>query len=244
MNGDWMNSFFSALSSERYKTPSDHESIFIRQCLRNYNVSKAQLFQDVFALHALSWRKSGFFVEFGATNGEDLSNTYLLEKNFAWKGILSEPNPVWHKDLNKSRQCTIDHRCVWSETGSNIMFSYSDVDAEFATAEIFQLSDMHAKIRKDFKIMEVETVSLNDLLYQNQAPSVIDYLSIDTEGSELEILTPFDFKNYHVNVITVEHNFNDSARERIFRLLNANGFTRQFENLSQWDDWYVNSHIV
>ncbi|MFW7266348.1 FkbM family methyltransferase [Gluconacetobacter sp. Hr-1-5] len=243
MSSIGIDSFFSFLSSERYRSPSEHESLFIRQCLINYNISKAQLFQDIFALHVLGWRRSGFFVEFGATNGEDLSNTYLLERNFEWKGILSEPNPVWHRDLNKSRQCIIDHRCVWSESGSNIMFSYNDVDAEFATAEIFQLSDMHARIRKDFKLMEVETVSLNDLLYQNHAPSIIDYLSIDTEGSELEILKEFDFKKYHVNVVTVEHNFNAIARENIFRLMNANGFTRQFENLSQWDDWYVNSHI-
>ncbi len=56
---------------------------------------KSQIHQDIFVLYTLSWKRNGFFVEFGATNGVFLSNTYLLEKNFGWKGILSEPNPHW-----------------------------------------------------------------------------------------------------------------------------------------------------
>ena len=54
---------------------------------------KRQINQDIFVLYTLNWKRNGFFVEFGATNGIDLSNTYLLEKDFGWKGILSEPNP-------------------------------------------------------------------------------------------------------------------------------------------------------
>lgn len=54
---------------------------------------KRQINQDIFVLYTLNWKRNGFFVEFGATNGIDLSNTYLLEKDFGWKGLLSEPNP-------------------------------------------------------------------------------------------------------------------------------------------------------
>jgi hypothetical protein len=49
--------------------------------------SKAQLRQDIFVLNELNFKRDGYFVEFGATNGVDLSNTYLLEKGYNWKGI-------------------------------------------------------------------------------------------------------------------------------------------------------------
>ena len=63
--------------------------------------SKSQLRQDLFVLSQLNFKTNGFFVEFGATNGVDLSNTYLMEKEFGWSGILAEPARGWHKDLDK-----------------------------------------------------------------------------------------------------------------------------------------------
>jgi hypothetical protein len=86
----------------------------------------------------------------------------------------------------------------------------------------------------------VETVSLLDLLIQNQAPQKIDYLSIDTEGSELEILSNFDFQRFEVNVLTVEHNFVSISREALYRHLTNHGFRRVCTPISRWDDWYVN----
>jgi Methyltransferase FkbM domain len=84
----------------------------------------------------------------------------------------------------------------------------------------------------------VHTVSLNDLLEQHGAPGKIDYLSVDTEGSELRILSAFDFEKYSVDVINVEHNFTVD-REAIHALLVSKGFVRKFEMLSLFDDWYV-----
>jgi hypothetical protein len=82
--------------------------------------------------------------------------------------------------------------------------------------------------------MEVETISLMDLLDQYNAPRKIDYLSIDTEGSEFTILEGIDWERYRFSCITVEHNF-AAQRQQISTLLMANGYEL---HEAQWDDWY------
>jgi hypothetical protein len=86
--------------------------------------------------------------------------------------------------------------------------------------------------------VHIQTVSLNDLLRHHGAPKTIDYLSIDTEGSELEILSAFDFSAHHVRIITVKHS-HSSMRGKLHDLLTSNGFTRAFEEFSDWGDWYL-----
>jgi hypothetical protein len=80
----------------------------------NIKLSKAQIAQDLFVLSELGFKKSGFFVEFGATDGVQLSNTHLLETEFSWTGILAEPGRNWHKELEKNRNASIEKDCVWS----------------------------------------------------------------------------------------------------------------------------------
>ena len=204
---------------------------------------KSQIGQDVFALFTLGWKRRGYFVEFGATNGVDLSNTYLLEKDFGWSGILAEPAKVWHSDLQKNRSAAIDLDCVWKTTGETLNFTVSD-EAEYSTISEFVKKDGHSSVRASGSQYPVKTVSLNDLLQRHNAPRHIDYLSVDTEGSEFEILRQFDFQRYSVSVITCEHNFSDQ-RGKIAELLSRNGFSRVYQGISRWDDWFVHeAHLA
>jgi FkbM family methyltransferase len=205
--------------------------------IKNFNKSKAQLRQDLFVLSELNFKKDGYFVEFGATNGIDLSNTYLLETEFNWTGILAEPAKCWHTDLRKNRNCHIDTDCVWSKSNSILMFNEVDA-AELSTIREYNSIDAHQKDREKGKNYDVKTITLIDLLRKYNAPEYIDYLSIDTEGSEYEILSSFDFSQYKFQVITCEHNFT-SAREKIYELLTSHGYVRKFEDVSKFDDWYV-----
>ena len=198
---------------------------------------KSQIGQDVFALYILNWKKGGFFVEFGATNGIDLSNTYLLEKDYGWNGILAEPAKIWHEDLVRNRTAAIEFDCVWSKSGETINFT-STREAEFSTISSFSKKDAHASSRNTGETYPVKTISLNDLLKIHGAPAKIDYLSLDTEGSELEILDAFDFQSFAVSVITCEHNFS-SQRDMIYEILVSRGFVRIFEGFSRWDDWFI-----
>ena len=84
----------------------------------------------------------------------------------------------------------------------------------------------------------MSTISLLDMLEKYDAPAHIDYLSIDTEGSEFEILSAFDFTRHSFSVITCEHNYT-SNREKIHGLLSEHGYTRIMTDVSQFDDWYI-----
>lgn len=195
--------------------------------------SKSQIRQDLFVLAALNFKRKGFFVEFGATDGVNLSNTHILEKVFGWEGILAEPATCWHEKLKTNRNTPTSTKCVWSRSGEKILFNEV---AELSTIDTFTESDWHD--RHAGQRYEVETISLNDLLDQYNAPREIDYLSIDTEGSEFDILDNLDWNKYSFNVITCEHNFT-SQREKIFDLLTSHGYTRVLKELSQFDDWYI-----
>jgi len=201
------------------------------------NQSKSQLKQDIFVLLEMDFMRDGFFVEFGATNGVDLSNTYLLEKAFNWSGILAEPGIQWHESLKANRSAFIETDCVWSETGKSLSFMELD-HGEFSTLEKFSDNDDHKRSNKIFQKRQVTTISLEDMLIKYNAPHKIDYLSIDTEGSEFDILKDFDFKKYDISIITCEHNFTNS-REKIHSLLASNGYVQKYSGASKFDDWFV-----
>ncbi|MGN6800604.1 MAG: FkbM family methyltransferase [Ginsengibacter sp.] len=214
---------------------------FIKYAADNLSLSKSQLLQDLFVLYHLKGKQGGFFIEFGATDGISLSNSFLLEKQYNWKGILAEPGRVWGDRLKANRNCIIDTRCVWSKSGEEVVF-HETAYAELSTIDLFAQTDYHAEKRKDRKSYTIETVSLNDLLKFHKAPVVIDYLSIDTEGSEFEILNAFNFSGYDIKVITVEHNFSQQ-RDHIFQLLRSKGYERVFEDISLFDDWYIQKSL-
>ena len=87
-------------------------------------------------------------------------------------------------------------------------------------------------------VIQVPTISLQDLLRRHGAPRVIDYMSIDTEGSEYDILAAFDFGAWDVRTFSIEHN-RKPQRALIADLLARHGYVRRFPELSQFDDWYV-----
>ncbi len=205
-----------------------------RKVLRS---SKSQLGQDILGLSATGLEKPGFFVEFGASDGFALSNTHLLEKQFAWSGILCEPSKSWHQALRKNRGCVIDTRCVYSSTGEKVGFSENYL-GELSSITKFAEQNSSGLLKRTTSSYDVKTISLIDLLDYHKAPKHIDFLSVDTEGSEFEILEAFDFKRYSFGVICVEHNFADT-KGKINKLLLANGYKQVHADLSDFDDWYV-----
>jgi FkbM family methyltransferase len=225
------------------ENPNEAGGLFTKYCASNFMNSQAQLFQDLFVIFLLKGKRDGFFVEFGATDGRDLSNTFVLEKHCGWKGLLAEPAKYWHAALKANRTASIDTRCVWKQTGAMLEFKETE-SAEFSTINSLALKDFHKSNRVKGTTYSVETVSLNDLLKAHNAPRDIDYLSIDTEGSELDILKAFDFTDYDIKIMTIEHNFVEPNRQEVFKLLSSQNFVRMLEPLSKFDDWYVKRSLL
>ena len=216
---------------------NDDEANFLLYLLKNAQSSNSQLFQDIWVLYETRQKKSGYFVEFGACNGKTLSNSFILEKQHNWNGIVAEPGKIWRSGIIAERNCIVSTKCIYTTTGEIVTFNETP-NAELSTIESYSESDSHAVLREQGEKHLVETIRLGDLLRQSKAPNEIDYLSIDTEGSEFDILLDHDFEEYRFNLISVEHNGTEN-REKIFELLTSKGYRRKFTRLSIFDDWYV-----
>lgn len=235
---------FNAMRLDRAETGGlvrDENLRFLGYCMARRDLSRAQILQDLWACFELGEKTGGFFVEFGATNGLKNSNTWLLEKKLGWKGILAEPNPVWHADLLRNRDAFIETKCVSSKSGETVAFvTTDDTDPELSGIEKFSDADHFSETRSRGRRIELETISLDDLLSKYDAPAVIDYMSIDTEGSELEILSSYSFR-HKFRTISIENNRKNGRA--VDEILVSKGYRRVFPQFSQWDSWYVSAEL-
>ena len=206
------------------------------------NSTHSQLLQDILAIYFNSTNPDKFqefFVEFGATDGITLSNTFQLEKKFGWQGILAEPGKNWQRSLQENRTCSIDQRAVWVSTGDVLSFQENKI-GELSTLSKYNFKRSENSCGK--REYDVDTVSLIDLLKQHSAPRNIGYLSVDTEGSEYEIIKAFDFSQFRFGFISIEHNHSQN-RKLVYEILKSNGYTRVMSDFSAWDDFYIpNEH--
>ena len=215
------NSFNSKIDFKKSINIEDLLSYFSK----NYKDSKSQLMQDLFVNYILN-KNDGFFVEVGACDGLVLSNTFFLEKNKNWTGILCEPAEFWHKKLSENRpNCIIEKKPIFNDSQKQVNFSTQKGGRSYIDNN-----------NKD--LISMGSISLNQLFSKHDV-NKIDYLSVDTEGSEYEILSSLDYKKYKPTIITVEHNYKKINRNKIFFLLKKNNYSRIFKSISRFDDWYI-----
>ncbi len=196
--------------------------------------SKAQFYQDIYCLFLNGGKRNGFFVEFGACDGLLISNTWLMETQFGWRGILAEPARSWHDELTRNRSCIIDKRCVWSETGKNIEFVELMGDEYHTQSTVNTHNELEIAAK-----YEVETVSLADLLAAHDAPRRIDFASLDVEGHELTILKSFPFERYSFDFLCVEHRKFQEEEVPIKAFLEDVGYRQILRPVSGHDGIYI-----
>jgi FkbM family methyltransferase len=202
----------------------------------------SQLGQDRLVLELLGGKRGGFFLDSGAADGVRVSNTQLLETHYGWNGICVEPNRAFFAALVRNRRCRCLNCCLYDRDGEvefleagtlgGILGEYHPSHLQFVKDRgQVPLNDKGAPVTVTRTARSVHSV-----LRECEAPRVIDYWSLDTEGSELAILKSFPYDEYSFSVLTVEHN-RHSVREEIRAFLHARGYQRLIE--MRIDDCYV-----
>ncbi|NBL00825.1 MAG: FkbM family methyltransferase, partial [Erysipelotrichia bacterium] len=144
------------------------------------------------------------------------------------------------EELKQNRNCIVSNECIGAMTGEKVKFVFAQ---EYGGMQKHMGDDSHKDKRQAYleqgHEMELETISLHDFLVKHNAPKQIDYLSIDTEGSEYEILENFPFDKWDVALLSVEHNFTEN-RKKIQNLLESKSFICVEV---QWDTWYYKDDL-
>jgi FkbM family methyltransferase len=172
---------------------------------------------------------SGFFIEIGADDGIDKSNTKFFEE-LGWDGICIEPSPKRFNSLIKNRKCICENYAISDNIGE---IEFMDIIGygKGLSGIISKYDEKHKKrideevknpLNGGFDVVKVKTELLTNLLNKHNIKN-IDFCSIDVEGGEYDILKTIDFNQYHIKVIMVENNYND---ESVYKLLTNNGYEK------------------
>ncbi|OBH58691.1 FkbM family methyltransferase [Mycobacterium sp. E2479] len=223
---------------------------------------QSQIGQDLFLNRwFFNNRGPGFFIDVGAYDGVVGSNTFYFEKHLQWRGIAFEPNPATFETLKANRSCRLIQGCAYDEDGQISFLGLSKdgqgkaksrppgsllsmiFDSSHGGTMLGGIPEHMNQVRwvewigKAMKLERtVETVPCHriDTVLKECGVKTVDYLSIDVEGAELEVLRGIDFDRVQVNVISIEHNHEFS---KVYDLLTTSGF--EYAGLLFFDEIFV-----
>ena len=189
--------------------------------------------------HFFQNKKNGFFVEIGAYDGINGSNCYHFEKFLNWEGIAIEPSKIQFDKLQKNRKCEVINKAM-SNSVKNVEFvevvegltQMSGINNENYTAtKIIEKSETSKT-----QVSQIITTTFEESVANNK---VIDYLSIDIEGEELNLLSSVDFEKYSIKIISVENNIPEKLNYNTFFKTKNFSF---FDRVGQDEIFYNNNH--
>jgi FkbM family methyltransferase len=198
------------------------------------NLNKSQQYfsqynQDKISDILLKSKTQGFFVDIGAHDGISLSNSYFFELNRNYNGICFEPNPDVFQKLKNNRRCECVNAAI-SEKTEIVKFLKCTGPIEMLSGISKYREEKHIeRTNKDIENLggeineiEVQAINLNEILSEKKINEV-DFLSLDIEGGEYNVLTAIDFRKLKVKIIAVEMAFLE-VEEIIRPYLHGKGF--------------------
>ncbi len=172
-------------------------------------------------------KANGVFVEFGALDGVLHSNSLFYERELNWKGLCIEPNPHAFDLLKKNRNCIVENYAISDEEGiekfllfKGGLLGWSGLVNSIESQHMDRINKHISE--KDRSVINVRCILLQELLARHDIFK-IDYMTIDTEGSEYDIVKTFDFNKYDVDVFDIENNFHNYPIEN---LMNSKGYKK------------------
>ena len=209
---------------------------FLRFLGENQTLSSSQVGQDMIPFFLAGSFFRGFFVEVGAADGITFSNSLSLEKHFGWQGILVEPSRSYLTDLKRNRAARIISHAVSNSPGEVVFEERNDG----LYSSLYGVGQSSRSVNSRYN---VKSLTLTQILERCDAPQIIDLLTIDTEGNEVDVIRGLSFSRWRFKVICVEHNYNFVKLNQIDSLLSQNGYKKILQIASQFDAFYVNTQF-
>ena len=167
--------------------------------------------------------EKGLFVDVGCNHPISFSNTFELYKK-GWTGLNIDANPELIKKYTVRPNDISVCEAVSDETKEMLFHEFEQ--AEVSTLETAVIDEW--KTRWDYKkSRKVTTKTLTQILDEHSIPNAIDFLSVDVEGHDFQVLNSLDFNKYQPKLILIEmHQFNvaDYQANKIVQFLIAKGY--------------------
>jgi FkbM family methyltransferase len=196
--------------------------------------SYAQHGEDYLIWEFFDRKTSGLIIEVGAFDGKYLSNSYALERQ-GWKAVCVEPLPYYYELLKKNRPNAVNvNAALVSDDSIETIIIHEDVFGVFSSTKevnvrlVNTLCSDRGISFSDTKPIQVRGVTLNNLVEKYKLHS-IDCISIDVEGTELDVLKGIDFNVYRPKLLVVEAN-EDLLLNEIVNYLEDNGYFLVLKN--------------
>lgn len=185
--------------------------------------------EDLLILELFGWKREGFYIEVGAYDGRRYAVTAVLD-TLGWTGLLIEPVPELYEQACRNRPSVRVVHAAVSRHGSAGTITMTHILPREGTAAdaSSHLADSSGKVatkrppRGPMQSIEVPLTSIDSLLADHTA--TIDFISIDVEGHELDLLDGFDLDRFKPRVILIEDHTMDDASP-IAAYLTARGYT-------------------
>ena len=160
--------------------------------------------------------KNGFYIECGANDGVNQSNTWYFEKKLGWKGVLIEPVESVFKELKKNRN---EKNFFFQKALRPIYFKEKVVELNLNENDSLTTRSKTDNIKR--KKIKVKTSNLNYILNKIEAPKIIDFFSLDVEGDEYEILSSISENNLdQIKILIVEfHDLEYSGNRTLYQAI-------------------------
>jgi FkbM family methyltransferase len=180
----------------------------------------SQYLQDFFVFLYFQEKRGGFYIDIGANDGITLSNTFVFEQ-LGWKGICIEPLPEIFVKLQANRRCDLFNVALSNRNDDHFEFAQVFGPDMLSTSKelLVKRRDAINAYGGKIKFITVKAMTF-DALMKNY-PKDIDFLSLDIEGGELNLLKSIDFNKYHFKCITVENN---EPNKVIINFMNKKGY--------------------
>lgn len=197
-------------------------------------VFHAQQDEDKYIIQYLLKDKitDGVFLEVGGCDGVLYSNTKTLEDYFGFSGILIEPQPQYYTQLVRNRPKCENYNCAISSSDDSVFIGDN--------AEGGLVRTLNEVVKHRFpwwKPYTVKNMKLSDIL-NNSRFKYIDFMFVDVEGGELELLKTIDFRFDIFCIIVEAHSDAQEKNKLVGDLLTTNGFT--FKERQRGNEIWIN----